>query len=355
MTVLAEPHGVDRAPLARVIALRPSTGRHAAAGSPETAGLAPTAPVPTVHRAVSAGHATTATVTTLPASPRPVGAVAPAAAPTGQVTSDARHREGAHAEVPVARSLVRELEEVAAAMHDHGPLPSLRVELRQLLSAWGAALVRLHRTPLTSAVPLAELPWVLREPLPRWLADLPGDVGPVWAARAHPGVLRAVDEARRSWSAVQWTHGDATGDEVVVTRSRGVARAVLLGVADRSSPDGTLPPAPAHRSGRGDPRWDVATALDWLALALGPALDPAWGLDPVASFVAQYRELGGDALPTRATAVARTLSSAVEWTAQLTLGAEPTDEERAWLVGLWQRPLELVARTRPASSATRSS
>lgn len=364
MTVLAEPHGVDRAPLARVIALRPSTGRHAAAGSPETAGLAPTAPVPARRGTASAGGAT-ATVTSLPTSPRPVGTVAAASAPTGHVAvpdtrtgcavPDGRHREAAHGEVPAARSLVRELEEVAAAMHDHGPLPSLRVDLRQLLSAWAAALVRLHRTPLTAAVPVAELPWVLREPLPRWLGDLPVDVGPVWAARAHPGVARAVEDARRSWSAVQWTHGDPTGDEVVVTRTHGVPRAVLLGVVDRSSPEGPLPAAPSHRSGRGDPRWDVATALDWLALALGPALDPGWELDPVATFVAEYRELGGDALPTRSTAVARTLCSAVEWTAQLTLGAEPTDEERAWLVGLWQRPLELVARTRPSSPATRSS
>lgn len=316
MSVLAE--GVDRQPTARVIALRPSTGRHAAAGrSPEVVGLDP----------------------------------GPHEVPDDGAT-------GRHAIAPVpddapgtgTRSLVRELEDLTEQMHAHGPLPSLRVDLRELLAAWAAALVRLHRTPLTPTTPTAELPWVLTEPLPDWLDALPGDTGLVWAVRAHPGIRRAVEETRRAWLPVQWVHGDPTGDEVVVTRSRGAVRAVLLG-SGRDTPDGPLAPARAGRSGCGDPRWDVATALDWLALALGPALDPAWQLDPVATFAGQYRELGGDALPSRSTAVARTLASAVEWTAQLTLDRDPSDDERAWLSGLWSRPLELVGRSRTASAA----
>lgn len=320
MSVLAE--GVDRQPTARVIALRPSAGRHAAVGrSPEVVGLGPDVDEP-VHPGATGRHADA-----------PVPTQAPG---TG------------------ARSLVRELEDLAEQMHAHGALPSLRVDLRELLAAWAAALVRLHRTPLTPTTPVAELPWVLTEPLPDWLDALPGDTGLVWAVRAHPGIRRAVDETRRSWLTVQWVHGDPTGDEVVVTRTRGSVRAVLVG-AERDTPDGPLPPARNGRSGCGDPRWDVATALDWLALALGPALDPSWHLDPVATFAHQYRELGGDALPSRATAVARTLASAVEWTAQLTLDREPTDDERAWLSGLWSRPLELVGRTRTAPAATRRS
>lgn len=320
MSVLAE--GVDRQPTARVIALRPSAGRHAAAGrSPEVLGLGPE-PDEAPEHGTAGRHAL---------APVPVD---------GPGTG--------------ARSLVRELEDLTDQMHAHGPLPSLRVDLRELLAAWAAALVRLHRTPLTPTTPVAELPWVLTEPLPGWLDDLPGDTGLVWAVRAHPGIRRAVDETRRAWLPVQWVHGDPTGDEVVVTRSRGSVRAVLLG-AERDTPDGPLAPARTGRSGCGDPRWDVATALDWLALALGPALDPAWQLDPVATFAGQYRELGGDALPNRATAVARTLASAVEWTAQLTLDRDPSDDERAWLSGLWSRPLELVGRARTTTPAARRS
>lgn len=319
MSVLAEP-GIDRQPTARVIALRPASGRHATVGqSPELVGLAPDAQE----------HAGTH-----PAVGRHVRGSVPAHVPdTG------------------TRALVRELEDVAEQMHAHGPLPSLRVDLRELLAAWAAALVRLHRTPLTPATPVAELPWVLTEPLPQWLDDVPHDTGLVWAVRAHPGVRRAVEEARRSWTPVQWVHGDPTGDEVVITRARGAVRAVLLGT-ERTSPEGALAPARDGRSGCGDPRWDVATALDWVALALGPVLDPAWQLDPVATFAAQYRELGGDALPDRATAVARTLASAVEWTAQLTLDREPGDEECAWLAGLWSRPLDLVGRGRGPAGPT---
>jgi hypothetical protein len=58
--------------------------------------------------------------------------------------------------------------------------------------------------------------------------------------------------------------------------------------------------------------------------------------------VGRYRAHGGDALPSRAMAVVRTLTTAVEWTAQLAVLSEPDDEALAWLSGLWSRPLALL-------------
>lgn len=306
---------VDRSPSARVVALRPSGGRHLAARpSPEVAALA-------------AGDADAAT-----------GQHAPA-----------RHGHAlARSVEPDGRPLVRELEDLVARLHASGPTPTLRDELRSLLSAWAAALVRLHRTPLTPFTQEVERPWVLDGALPAWIDDLPAQAGPFWAVRAHPAIRRALEQARTSWTAAQRSHGDATGDEVVVTREHGAVRAVLLGGGHGR--DASLALRERVPAGRGDPRWDVATALDWTAIALGPVLDPAWDLDPVAIFLTEYRALGGDATPTRAMSVARTLATAIEWSAQLAIACEPTDEELAWLSGLWTRPLELVGAARPGAA-----
>jgi hypothetical protein len=305
---------VDRSPSARVVALRPQVGRHTAAGpSPEVVALVPE----------------------------------PGPAISGAPTSPARHQRGGGTALvpePDGRPLVRELEDVVGRLHERGPASVLRTELTALLSAWAAALVRLHRTPLTALTPTADLPWVLDGPLPDWLDELPVQAGPVWAVRAHPAIARALAETRSAWTNAQWIHGEATGDDVAVTRANGSVRAVLLGGAPRR--DGSAP------AGCGDPRWDVATALDWVAIALGPVLDPVWRLDPVATFLAEYRSLGGDATPTRSMAVARTVGTAVEWSAQLALVAEPTDDELSWLSGLWSRPLELVGAA-PAGAARR--
>jgi hypothetical protein len=246
-------------------------------------------------------------------------------------TGTARHRaETSHGGL----DLVRELEEVVDRLHDDGPTPHARDGLDALVASWAEALVRVHRTRLTALVPAAPLPWVLIEPLPGWLADLPADAGPAWAVRAHPAVGRAIGRTRAGWTAAQWTHGEPTGDAVVVVATGHGPRAELS--------------APA---GRGDPRWDVATVLDWLAVALGPALDPAWRIDPGARFLAAYRDLGGSATPTRAMAVARTVLTAVEWSAQLAVGRDPQDEELAWLAGLWTRPLELIGAARSGTAA----
>jgi hypothetical protein len=293
---------VDRSPSARVVALRPRVGRHTAAGtSPEVASL--------------------------------VAEAAPAAHPARHLPAGCAGAE------PDGRPLVRELEDVVGRMNRRGPAATLRAELTVLLSAWAAALVRLHRTPLSALTPDAVVPWVLDEPLPDWLDRLPAQAGPVWAVRAHPAIGRALLDAKGSWTAAQWTHGDATGDEVAITRSHGTVRAALLGGSDEHA-----------SAGCGDPRWDVATALDWIAIALGPVLDPAWDVDPVAIFLAEYRSLGGDATPTRSMAIARTLGTAIEWSAQLALAGGADDDELAWLSGLWTRPLELVGAARPGAA-----
>jgi hypothetical protein len=166
--------------------------------------------------------------------------------------------------------------------------------------------------------------------VPAWVTELPAVAGRAWAVRAHPSTSRAVDEARAGWSASQRVHGEA-GDDVVITRD-----------AHRRLGPAQLRPGAA--TGRGDARWDVASALDWIAVMLGPALDRGWQLDPVADFLAAYRALGGAAEPTRALAVARTIATAVEWSAALTAdGASATLEDHEWLAALWARPLDLVA------------
>jgi hypothetical protein len=228
------------------------------------------------------------------------------------------------------RSLVRELEDVVERMHELGPTSHLRADLVSIVGAWASALVDLHRSRVAVAAE-SQRPWVLDDGLPGWLDDLPAQAGPAWAVRAHPGTQWALDVTRAGWSAVQNTHGDPNGDVVIIEREHGNVRALLTDT-DGSPCRGVL----------GDPRWDVATVADWLSVALGPVLDPRWGIDPAATFVGRHRAHGGDALPSRAMAVVRTLTTAVEWTAQLAVLSEPDDEALAWLSGLWSRPLALL-------------
>ena len=249
--------------------------------------------------------------------------------------------EQTHGDGDRARPLVRALEDVVDEMHAAGPTWHLRAELTALLDAWAVALVQLHRRPVTAQTPPAPLPWVLTDPLPAWLDELPAAAGPAWAVRAHPGTARALAAARSGWRPVQSTHGDATGDAVRVSRSSGRLRAVL-----QPEPGG---PGTGHV---GDPRWDVATALDWLAIALSPAVDESWHVDAAEMFVRCYQLAGGDAAPTRLMATARTVQTAVEWTAQLAVLRDPSDEDLDWLSTLWSRPLALLGSSRAGGATT---
>jgi hypothetical protein len=275
--------------------------------------------------------------------------------------------------------LVDALEDVVAALQVHGPASEHRTALTDLLGAWAAGLVTLHARPVAADVRAVPRPWVLaHDPLPRWLGELPVEAGPAWAVREHPRVRAALAEAREDWVTADWVNGgdaddvvladapgphrtepeadlhrDATagpaggvGSDAAPSHPTGRSRAAHaspdeLGPAHR--PEVTSPVSTVPGAGRGDARWDVASALDWIAVNLVPALDAAWDLDPVTSFMTAYRACGGRAEPTRAMAVARTVTTAIEWS--LDLGPEGTAgaSDLRWLAALWGRPLTLVA------------
>lgn len=287
-----------------------------------------------------------------------------------------------HARSVVGVDLARELEEQVLELRADGPTVAHRAALADLLVAWAESLVALHRTEVTSATPALPLPRVLAaEGRDGELAGAhdgaPAVAGRAWAVRQHPRVRRALAVARAGWSADRWVH-DAGPDAVVVLRGHrpgadapptgdrsttggpsgaGVSSAgrswssrrpadlpsEVVVVAGPAGPqDG--PRAELVAAGRGDARWDVATALDWLAVHLAPALDPAWELDPVAAFMRSYRAYGGDAEPDRPLAVARTIATAAAWSDALAARAqEPDEDELAWVAGLWARPLALLA------------
>lgn len=239
--------------------------------------------------------------------------------------------------------LVQELEGQVLVLRADGPTTTHRAALADLLVAWAESLVALHRSPAPSEAPAVPLPWVL---VPDLLAGRPDGshavAGRAWAVRQHPRVRRALAAATASWAADRWVH-DAGPDAVVVLRGRaaeGLGRELDPERAGlRESPRAELVAA-----GRGDARWDVATALDWLAVHLTPALDPAWDLDPVAGFMRAYRARGGDAEPDRPLAVARTVATAAAWSDALDARAQEADaDELAWVAGLWARPLALLA------------
>jgi len=238
------------------------------------------------------------------------------------------------------RTLQAELEHVVGALRHDGPDSAGRAALTELLWAWADSLVVVHRTPVTGTEPVAPRPWIL-DPAHRdtWTSPAATVAGTAWAVREHPATRRAIAQAGAGWQATGWAHGD-TGAGVVVTRvgDAGPRTELVAGTG----------------SGLGDARWDVACALDWLAVGLGVALDPEWRIDPVGGFLAAYRTLGGTFEPTRALAVARTVMTAVEWS--MHVGArdlEPDEADAAWLATLWARPLDLVTSSRRATTPHR--
>lgn len=242
------------------------------------------------------------------------------------------------------------LQAAVTALRAEGPTAVRRTALTGLLDAWAAALVDLHARPVGAGVSPVARPWVLEhETLPRWLGDLPAEAGRAWAVQAHPRVRRALRDARDGWTGAQWVHDGDVDDVLVDPVAAGGAP------ADPATAGGVPSPRAARvahvrASGRGDARWDVASALDWIAVTLVPALDDAWAVDPVTSFMAAYRERGGRAEPTRALAVARVVTTAIEQSLLLEVEAAPGSgsgsDQLVWLAALWGRPLALVGAAR---------
>lgn len=278
----------------------------------------------------------------------------------------------AERESPQPTALVHALAESVTAMRADGPTVGHRAALADLLVGWAEGLVALHAAPVPDGTATAPLPWVLEaDTLTARLGSLPAGAGRAWAVAAHPRVRRALRDARADWLPDRWVHhADAecvsvvTGDVAAqvdlphgphgaaasasvsasVSASASTVRTAAACTDERPPAQGTAPRAVLTGAGRGDARWDVATALDWLAVNLAPALEPAWELDPVTAFMRAYRGFGGTAEPSRAMAVARTVATAAEWSASLDAREGPAGEdERAWVAGLWARPLTLVA------------
>lgn len=293
--------------------------------------------------------------------------------------------------------LVHALAETVTAMRADGPIVTHRAALADLLVGWAESLVALHGAPVPDDAAVTPLPWVLEaDTLADRLGALPAGAGRAWAVAAHPRVRRALAQARADWLPDRWVH-HADAERVALVAGPGPVAGPLHepgGAASASSSSSALPSSSAPSSsalpssvapsspalpsaapssaagvrtatartdllaaqhaaaprtvltgaGRGDARWDVATALDWLAVNLAPALEPAWELDPVTAFMRAYRGFGGEAEPSRAMAVARTVATAAEWSASLDAREGPAGEdEHAWVAGLWARPLTLVA------------
>lgn len=188
------------------------------------------------------------------------------------------------------------------------------------LRCFGRLLAELHADTSPAHVRrLVPRPSIVVHGLPDWVAELPPMIGQGWAVASHPAIRRSVLAAQDAWEPICWVHG-GRGEDVTSVR------------------DGwELAPA-----GRGDPTWDIASAVDWSQAVIGAAIDPAWGVDPGRTLMTAYRSAGGVGHPTIETVVARCVQSAVDaTTAALDAGLD--DQTAAWLRALWARPLALVA------------
>ena len=162
-------------------------------------------------------------------------------------------------------------------------------DVLDLCQAWGAALGRLHTTPVRvsrtgGGRPPRARPWVLdRRTLVRTLAG----EGPGPATDRRHWILACLEESvelrlaaaevAERWTAEHWVHGDLRLAQVMVSEHGGPrVRFVGLGYG-----------------GLGDPAWDLAAAYDGLT-----AQAVVWGLPTtltVEYFLQGYRHAGGPA------------------------------------------------------------
>ncbi|HEU5484386.1 MAG TPA: phosphotransferase, partial [Microlunatus sp.] len=176
-------------------------------------------------------------------------------------------------------------------------------ELAEACQAWGAALAALHLTRIDAGAepPLAVRPWVLDpDRLPRGMRQAPSGSARAYVLRtlrSDRGLLRTADRAADRWSADHWTHGELTGDRVVVQRA----------------PDLRVRFVDLQAGGLGDPGWDLAGALDCVAELTAGGRAP-WGAASgacLSEYLLQgYRRAGGTAVVDAGTRALRVMSRA---------------------------------------------
>lgn len=157
-------------------------------------------------------------------------------------------------------------------------------DLADLAQAWGLALAGLHTTPVGSALAVpAERPWVLsgaaRFPVPGRRRPTAAQQTLLRLARSDPGLMWAVRQAADRWSERCLVHTDLAGRHVLVATAAGIAADTKVRFVDFA------------RAGLGDPDWDVAGALELLAvLATGCRVSESVLSD---YFLRGYRRAGG--------------------------------------------------------------
>jgi hypothetical protein len=209
-------------------------------------------------------------------------------------------------------------------------------ELAQICQTWGATLAALHTTATHGpSAPLAARPWVIN-PEHRPASMRPGSMGPssmspssmspssmspssmspssmstastrsVLPSLGYAAVLRAYEssyelraaarEVDERWTELHWIHGNLTATNVLVEHQPALRVSFI-------DPCGV---------GLGDPAWDLAAALDMIAL-----LAPRWFVTPqlLADYlILGYRRAGGPGHLYPAIQAVRTLATAV-WVA----------------------------------------
>ena len=150
-------------------------------------------------------------------------------------------------------------------------------DLAEVAQSWGLALAGLHTERGARPRAAAPRPWVLGAAGPRWPQRT---VAPEAAAvvlrvaASDPALRRAARQAEDRWTESGWIHGDIAPRHVIATCEELRVRFVDFGAA-----------------GAGDPRWDVACALESIA-----QLAPVWRVsENVLSeyFLLGYRRGGG--------------------------------------------------------------
>jgi aminoglycoside phosphotransferase len=150
-------------------------------------------------------------------------------------------------------------------------------DLAEVAQSWGLALAGLHTEHGARPRAAAPRPWVLGAAAPRWpQRKVPPDAAALVlrVAASDPALRRAARQAHDRWTESGWIHGDIAPRHVIATCAGSGVRFVDFAAA-----------------GAGDPRWDVACALESIA-----QLAPVWRVsENVLSeyFLLGYRRGGG--------------------------------------------------------------